>query len=66
MSSRPNISFRMTGDLVVSSSKLFTSEIKKETTPVGIVPVDSTHSQTAMSAYIGIYQKRNSKCKFGT
>lgn len=50
MSKRPYISFLMTGDLVVTSSKIFTSRNKKETTPEGIVPIDSTHCQSATSA----------------
>ena len=50
MSSRPYISLRITGELVVkmSSAKRSPPKIKNETTPEGIAPFGSTHSPFAV------------------
>lgn len=82
MSSRPNISFRMTGDLVVNSSKLFTSKIEKglihSEIPNNLAPIGSAHSPFAVRfQYLYVFhrfgerlklkcKKCDSKCKFGT
>lgn len=52
MSSRPNISLRMTGDLLLFSSKLFTSKIEKGLSlseiPTSSAPIGSAHSPFAV------------------